>query len=350
MKGLFVILLFCTCRIWAQSTCNDYTAVYSTVGQYSQPTDQNCTLLCSPTGSFPWTGASCAGYIDVSFFNPQTSFTLFFGSVNDIDTATISIDGGGVMTITNAVNCTVNDSIVGGYNCNGTYGDVAFTVNSTQPFQNLYILNSGCSSGWILYCPEFSDPYAGEDTTVVLCKDSLLNVNDFIPGSTPGGVWTDMLSTGEFADSTGLLNLYNLDSGIYQFYYQVDGCGTFDDAYVTLHYGLDSTCYIDTTTQDTTVVEEPVDTVDHAVINAFSPNGDGVNDLLWINDLDLSKNNTVSIYNRWGDRVAFFQNYNNTDVYWDGKFGDREVSIGTYYYLLQYDSGEYNKGWIQVVK
>lgn len=66
--------------------------------------------------------------------------------------------------------------------------------------------------------------------------------------------------------------------------------------------------------------------------NAFTPNGDGRNDVLG----PITKNTTVlefSIYNRYGQRV--FVSYDHTKA-WDGTYGGKLCDMGTYFYKLRY--------------
>lgn len=67
--------------------------------------------------------------------------------------------------------------------------------------------------------------------------------------------------------------------------------------------------------------------------NAFSPNGDGVNDVFKpVNQEDgryIIKE--FGIYDRWGERV--FITYNQGG--WDGTFRGKKMPVGTYYYLLK---------------
>lgn len=58
--------------------------------------------------------------------------------------------------------------------------------------------------------------------------------------------------------------------------------------------------------------------------NVFSPNNDGENDVFFIAGI-LGTDNTVKIFNRWGQIVYETTNYRNN---WEG----RDVSDGTYYY------------------
>lgn len=79
------------------------------------------------------------------------------------------------------------------------------------------------------------------------------------------------------------------------------------------------------------------------VYNAVSPNGDGKNDVLFLEFIDgaASRENQVKIYNRWGDIVFDVENYNNTTNVFNGRSnGGKELPSGTYYYKIVYTSGK----------
>lgn len=61
--------------------------------------------------------------------------------------------------------------------------------------------------------------------------------------------------------------------------------------------------------------------------NVISANGDGINDIWYIINLEYHPNTHVAVYNRWGQIVYESANYLNN---WDG--GD--VSDGTYFYIV----------------
>ncbi|MNS10466.1 HYR domain protein [compost metagenome] len=61
--------------------------------------------------------------------------------------------------------------------------------------------------------------------------------------------------------------------------------------------------------------------------NTFTPNGDNVNDLFEIAGIDQFEN-SIYIYNRWGNEVYKCNNYRNQ---WDGS----QLPEGTYYYVLK---------------
>jgi OmpA-OmpF porin, OOP family len=88
--------------------------------------------------------------------------------------------------------------------------------------------------------------------------------------------------------------------------------------------------YID----DASVTEcpEPPPLVSSLIVpNAFSPNGDGINDFFSPRDTNLSFY-TCKIYNRWGNLIFETTNPNQ---FWDGNYNGGECVEGTYFYLVE---------------
>jgi len=70
--------------------------------------------------------------------------------------------------------------------------------------------------------------------------------------------------------------------------------------------------------------------------SAFTPNGDGRNDIIKIvsdGNLELYHNFSLSIFNRYGQRVFYTE---NIQTGWDGTFFHQQQDIGTYFYLISY--------------
>jgi gliding motility-associated-like protein len=65
---------------------------------------------------------------------------------------------------------------------------------------------------------------------------------------------------------------------------------------------------------------------------AFSPNGDGYNDLWIIEGLELYPNVDLWIYDRWGTQVYYTPNA--TDEPWDGTFNGRSLPIDSYHFII----------------
>ena len=65
--------------------------------------------------------------------------------------------------------------------------------------------------------------------------------------------------------------------------------------------------------------------------NAFSPYGDGVNDLFSIKGQGV-QNYALEIFNRWGQLV--FQS-DDLDIAWNGEYRGSQVPVGTYVYQVK---------------
>jgi len=70
--------------------------------------------------------------------------------------------------------------------------------------------------------------------------------------------------------------------------------------------------------------------------NAFTPNGDGKNDVFRPIFNGYHNFHSFRIVNRWGETI--FESSNSLPA-WDGTFNGVPQDIGTYYYFIQYDCG-----------
>lgn len=70
-------------------------------------------------------------------------------------------------------------------------------------------------------------------------------------------------------------------------------------------------------------------------MDAFTPNGDGINDkwLATTNSGSCTRQVIVKIFNRYGDVVYSNDNYQND---WNGTYKGKPVADGTYYYAITY--------------
>ena len=76
--------------------------------------------------------------------------------------------------------------------------------------------------------------------------------------------------------------------------------------------------------------------------NVFTPNNDGINDILYIRN--LPENNLLTIANRWGRIIYEASDYQND---WDGE----ENADGVYFYNLVIPGAEQSySGWIEIVR
>jgi gliding motility-associated-like protein len=82
--------------------------------------------------------------------------------------------------------------------------------------------------------------------------------------------------------------------------------------------------------------------------NAFSPNGDGNNEVFFIGNLEAFPENKLEIYNRNGKMVYQASPYNND---WNGKIDGVDIPCATYYYILYPGNGKSNKhGAVTIIR
>jgi gliding motility-associated-like protein len=74
--------------------------------------------------------------------------------------------------------------------------------------------------------------------------------------------------------------------------------------------------------------------------NAFTPNGDGIDDLFRIPPQVALNINSFSVFNRWGQKIFYTT---NSSVGWDGYFKGEPQPEGTYIWMIQYTDPLTNK-------
>lgn len=132
-------------------------------------------------------------------------------------------------------------------------------------------------------------------------------------------------------------DIFRLDAGISQFYeWQDQSTNRYFDVTKTGIYAVTVTSAEGCTKSDTIeVVKEGI-----YIPNAFSPNGDGINDFYRVFGLCFD-NFKIQIFNRWGSKV--FES-NVETIAWDGRFKGVELQPGLFVYQIYYVdiSGESN--------
>jgi gliding motility-associated-like protein len=82
--------------------------------------------------------------------------------------------------------------------------------------------------------------------------------------------------------------------------------------------------------------------------SAFTPDGDGTNDVWRIRTLSEFANCKVEIFNQWGSIVFKSTGYNTP---WDGKYNGEAVPAGAYYYIIDLDNNTSKyTGTVTIVK
>ncbi len=95
--------------------------------------------------------------------------------------------------------------------------------------------------------------------------------------------------------------------------------------YYTLHAESKKGCGVNTDEMFVKVYDKIL------VPNAFSPNGDGINDTWIIEPLEFFTESVTSVYNRYGQLIYTSKGYPKP---WDGTRNGTQVPVGVYYYVI----------------
>jgi gliding motility-associated-like protein len=161
--------------------------------------------------------------------------------------------------------------------------------------------------------PSFSI-YAGGPYTFQLGVGGMFNPT--LTGITSGQVSSVLWTPPTDLDATNILTptLTSNVEGTYTYYVAISnaiGCTAIDTALVY-------------------VVSECI-----KVHNAFSPNGDGINELWEVyTTFGCLKNVSVNVYNRYGSKVYENKDYINN---WNGNYKCKPVPDGTYYAVIEFE-------------
>ena len=253
-------------------------------------------------------------------------------SVSGIASAVSCFSGdNGSILVTNTAGSTVvitneENEIVGNSNLPaGTYTLTAsFPVNENQT----------CSAAATVIITQPSSPNEVTTISSEACADdsSLINLLTLLPvNTTAAGNWIDKNNSNALQGN--IFNPFGLALGNYLLEYQITD--EICPRSILLNMEINNDCQV-------------LACGNVIIHNAFSPNGDGINDAFKIDNIDdltCYPENTVEIYNRWGILVFDTVNYNNTTNAFDGTSRGRTtfkqsegLPTGTYFYIINYKS------------
>ena len=174
------------------------------------------------------------------------------------------------------------------------------------------------------------------------CNENIdleINLTALLPTDTVlGGTWNNN-NVGELITrgATTYFNPYGVATGTYPLIYTVLN-GSCLDA-VSVNMEVDDRC--------STLPEGGCVLVVH---NAFSPNGDGINEFFKIDNIEIREcfpSVRVEVYNRWGVLVFESNDYDNGNRAFRGISEGRTtinknegLPTGTYFYIIQYTTAE----------
>nr|WP_321231209.1 gliding motility-associated C-terminal domain-containing protein [uncultured Psychroserpens sp.] len=203
---------------------------------------------------------------------------------------------------------------------------------------------------------DIAEPIIGDEVTftITIANDGFVTatgvvVEEVIPS---GYTFVSVLTTqGTYSDSDGEWIVGQLNPGqaeVLQITVEVLGFGEYLNTATIIDYEGG-----DDQNEDNNTDTAGVDPICLTIYNEFSPNGDGVNDFFNIDCIETFPNNTLEIYNRWGNIVYEAKGYRND---FEGTSNGRAVlsegeklPVGTYYYVIDLGNGsEPRVGWLYI--
>lgn len=322
-----------------------------TDGQLGVCSDQTFVDLITSLGGTPglggfWTdnngsGGLTGGFLDASIAGAGVwSYTYTIDAIGCPSSSAVAlitidqaVDAGQDATMTICLGETVNlwTTLAGTPDIGGVWTDALNSGGLTDSIFN----STGLSAGSYLfnyslsgqdYCQDSEAaiivivegvPFAGIGDTIEVCQTFVDLYAGLTGAYSSGGTWSD-------DDASGLMLSANLVDGqdatadaIYHFSYTV----------TTVNCGFDVTTVVIATCDNSGTLAPP---------EGFSPNDDGVNDLFVIDGIERFPQNTLTIFNRFGNTVFAASPYEKD---WDGRWDQENragdgLPIGTYFYIL----------------
>ena len=210
---------------------------------------------------------------------------LFICADSSVTLDATTIPASAYLWSTNATTPTISVSSPGTYQvtvtANGCSGTNSITLNSIPQLGTLFL----------------------NDTTSLCFGDSLtLNATTL---NATSYMWSGAISSSSPVVTVSTAGLYSVTVS--------NSCGSLDRSTLVTIY--DCQCNI-------------------VMPNAFTPNGDGSNDLYGpVFNCDNPKSLLMQIFNRWGEKV-----YETSDLYgqWDGKYKETDQAPGVYVFYLEF--------------
>lgn len=216
---------------------------------------------------------------------------------------------------------------------NGTFSydqnPVAYYDHHGSYSVSLRVINPGGGAATLQktdYVTSYPNPIAmfsstPENSTTIL--DPYFHFYDYSLYSPSEWYWT--FGDGDYSNLQNTYHNYSEDNYYFQLPFMED-TGTYT---VTLIVSTEHGCK-DTTSK--TLRIEPAYSL--IVPNAFTPNGDPINQDFCVKSFGVLKENySIIIYNRWGQQVFYS---NDLDECWNGKTSNTNDEIGTYVYKINF--------------
>lgn len=319
----------------------------SSIGISCQPNTNTVSLTASSSGAvtYSWSSGSTSSVINTANAGVYTVTVVDINS-NCSASQTIAVTNN---TITPSFTASAAGSLPCGAAGTTTLNATASNTNVTYNWSGPAVTNGSNTanaevSGAGVYTVLVTDNITGCSSTQTVSVNSTTVNAAFNPDVTIGAPPLTVVFTNQ---STGAITYsWNFGNGTST---QTNPTNVFSSpgTYTVVLVSMNGAC---TSTAEVVIkVNEKIGTVPEV----FTPNGDGHNDVFEIKGLDSYPNNSLQIFNRWGNPVYFAKPYKND---WDGtpntagKTGTSKLPTATYFYIL--DLGDDDKtilrGFIQL--
>ncbi len=340
--------------LWNPSAQTSATATGLSSGNYTTTiTDANgCTQTNTVTVSQPTaltasttaTAASCSASDGTATANPSggtPSYTYNWSTapVQTTTTATGLSAGTYTVIVTDASGCTQTQTVtITSVNtlsvstsstqagCALSNGTATATPNGgTAPYTYLWLTNP------VQTTPTISNIPAGNYTCIITDANGCTQTTIAVVTTTSVTAYAGANATITAGNSTVLTatggGTYSWNTGATSNSITVSPTITTEYCvYVTDNNCIDSACI-------TIYVEIPC--TDLYIPNAFSPNNDGKNDILYVRG-NCIKEMRLIIYNRWGEKVFEYSGPEmNSGQGWDGMYNGKKANTGVFVYTLE---------------
>jgi gliding motility-associated-like protein len=256
-------------------------------------TQQSITVKASPLVQFTAMNAVCEGI---------TPFTITQASEINGISGTGIFSGSGV-----SANGLFNPQVAG----NGVHS-ILYTFTA----------DNGCTDATAQSILVYPQPTANAGPDRTLLEGGFIIIDATANGNNPAYLWTPNIAVENNQVIDPKVNPVN-DITYTLTVTSADNCITKDDVFVK-------------------VLKTP------KVPNAFSPNGDGINDKWMIDYLDSYPDVNVQVFNRYGQTIYRSVGYNKP---WDGTFNGTPLPVGTYYYVIDRKvAAPKLSGWVAILR
>ena len=303
---------------WEDSQANNYSG-------------QNQSVSPTTTGTFVITG------IDANNCSATDSLLITVNALPQIDTSSVQIISGNCLNDGGSISgITVIGTPAYTYLWNDGLNNVGNTLSIGNLLSGVYTLLVGDGNG------------CENSIQVSVNFNNLSNVagNDDFASTYPNV----MVSLNAYSNDTGDVSTITVITNPVNGTATYLGAGVFEYTPDLGYVGLDSIVYeicdpvCVNSCERATIYITVGDELDVVIPNGFTPNDDGFNDSFVILNLEQYPDNTLIIFNRWGDKIFEAAPYLND---WDGNSAGAKMKImgdqvvdGTYFFVLDLGNGD----------